>query len=528
MMKGSGRPPIAPLLIWLGLAAGSVVGYLLLALMVTSLGFPLDDAWIHQVFARNLAQRGEFSYNPGQPVAGSTSPLWTVLLVPGYAFEGFYIFWTYGLGILFLALTAHEAFRLTRQLTGNSRIAWGAGLLTLFDWRLTWAGASGMETILFTFGSLFLVRFYLEKSSKINLNLPQSGRDPQTSAHRGQKPAPTRQSSVLSPQSSVLLGLFGGLLTLVRPEGSVLLALVALDFGWRRRGEWRELAQGWGLLIGGWVVVALPYFLFNYALSGSFLPNTFGAKVSGYSDLSPEGLLRYLGNGLSQFFLGSALFVLIPGLLFCLKAFRQGSLDWRPLVWPPVVFVLYALRLPVLYQHARYLIPLTPFFIIYGVIGTAGLVGLLRTRRFYTVARLVPVVIGLAVGLIWYIGAIAYQKDVKIINVEQVQVGRWLAANTLPTATVATHDIGAITYFGKRKLVDTAGLVSPEFVPIVRDQPKILAKLVELKVDYFALLPTWYPELYPDLEKTRPKVFQPQEPVLEEYGEKDMAVYKLR
>src|SRR4051812_27049952 len=43
-------------------------------------GFPLDDAWIHLQFARNLGTGHGFSYNPGIPVAGSTAPLWTAVL----------------------------------------------------------------------------------------------------------------------------------------------------------------------------------------------------------------------------------------------------------------------------------------------------------------------------------------------------------------------------------------------------------------------------------------------------------------
>src|SRR5919197_4892312 len=43
-------------------------------------GFPLDDSWIHLHFARNLAEGAGFAYNPGVPVAGSTAPLWTLLL----------------------------------------------------------------------------------------------------------------------------------------------------------------------------------------------------------------------------------------------------------------------------------------------------------------------------------------------------------------------------------------------------------------------------------------------------------------
>ncbi len=44
--------------------------------------FPLDDSWIHLVYARNLAAFQGFAYNPGQLEAGFTSPLWTLLVAP--------------------------------------------------------------------------------------------------------------------------------------------------------------------------------------------------------------------------------------------------------------------------------------------------------------------------------------------------------------------------------------------------------------------------------------------------------------
>ena len=50
--------------------------------------FPLDDSWIHLHFARNLAEGAGFAYNPGVPVAGSTAPLWTLLLAGAFALAG--------------------------------------------------------------------------------------------------------------------------------------------------------------------------------------------------------------------------------------------------------------------------------------------------------------------------------------------------------------------------------------------------------------------------------------------------------
>src|SRR3954467_15294291 len=43
-------------------------------------GFPLDDAWIHAVYAREFAATRMLAYNPGVPATGETSPLWAIVL----------------------------------------------------------------------------------------------------------------------------------------------------------------------------------------------------------------------------------------------------------------------------------------------------------------------------------------------------------------------------------------------------------------------------------------------------------------
>src|SRR5437870_12103606 len=48
------------------------------------LGFPMDDPYIHFQFARNLAHGAGFSFNPGEPTPGATSPLWCILLAAGH------------------------------------------------------------------------------------------------------------------------------------------------------------------------------------------------------------------------------------------------------------------------------------------------------------------------------------------------------------------------------------------------------------------------------------------------------------
>ena len=80
-----------------------VSAYVLAAQTLGGPGFPLDDSWIHQTYARNLAQSGLWAYVPGVPSAGSTSPFYTVLLAVGYALHVPFFAWTYGLGAAALA-----------------------------------------------------------------------------------------------------------------------------------------------------------------------------------------------------------------------------------------------------------------------------------------------------------------------------------------------------------------------------------------------------------------------------------------
>jgi hypothetical protein len=76
-----------------------------------------------------------------------------------------------------------------------------------------------------------------------------------------------------------------------------------------------------------------------------------------------------------------------------------------------------------------------------------------------------------------------------------VAAARWVNANTPPGALVAAHDIGALGYFGGRRLLDLAGLVSPEVVPFIRDEARLRQWLNVRRADYFVTFPGWYPGL---------------------------------
>jgi hypothetical protein len=121
--------------------------YLLTSQVTYAIGFPLDDSWIHQTYARSLALRGEWAFRPGIPSAGSTAPLWSALLAIGFSSASSPYVWTYliGASALCVAVIGEWAVRevgilIVRAFRGLDFIA--------FEWHLAWAAMSGMETLL--------------------------------------------------------------------------------------------------------------------------------------------------------------------------------------------------------------------------------------------------------------------------------------------------------------------------------------------------------------------------------------------
>lgn len=481
------------------LAALAVATYLVVAQSQNrEFGFPLDDAWIHQVYARNLGTRGEFEFLPGQPSAGSTSPLWVALLGAGYSISLDYRVWTIALGIGLLAAGGWMAGRITAQLTPDRRISrWTVPLLMLFEWHLVWAAVSGMEIGLFVLLSLALVdRFW-----------------------RRAHPA--------------VLGLLAGLLILTRPDGVILALLVGIGVGLAQdeesigggRNGFARLVSAPGIYGVTLLVVLLPYVLFNWQVSGALLPNTFYAKASEYAELTKGTSfpLRWLAM-YRQPLIGAQL-LLAPGLLYLLVRLARERRWSRlaPFGWLLVLPALYAARLPVEYQFGRYMMPLIPFIVVGGVVGTAELLARARVQVLRQAWRLSA---GVLAAAFFVLGGFQYAKAVGVVNCEMVTTAHWNAEHLPPGALVAAHDIGAQGYFDVRPLLDLAGLVSPEVIPFMRDQQKLESWIESRGAEYVVFFPTWYPQLAssPALEEVHSTGCE----LTPSMGEENLVVYRVR
>jgi hypothetical protein len=474
-----------------GLAVG---GYLLLAYAGGHVGYPLDDAWIHQTYARNLAQTGQLAYLPGEPSAGSTSPAWSFLLSVGYMLGLDHRLWSYLLGTLSLAATAWLVYRLFLRLPLHRRpphpdakrdaaqpiASLLAGLFCAVEWHLVWAAASGMETLFFTALSLALLEYYFSQL-----------------AHRRSPQGPASLQTERLIVSSIGIGLLAGLLAVTRPEGLILAGLVILAlflFPWplaRSELRARSLATGVSLLALGLLLV--PYALFNLRAGGSIFPNTFYAKQAEYHF---QGfLLVRLWQVLSPTLVGAQV-LLVPG--FCYAVYRLfRKRHWPeilPLVWWLAFLTAYAWRLPVTYQHGRYTMPSIPLLILYGVWGTAQW---LQPRSSHLVIRVLsratPVALALLALLFLGRGALAYRDDVGFIENEMVAVANWLNEHTAPDDLLAVHDIGAVGYLTDRSFLDLAGLISPEVIPFISDAEQLADWMFDQNVESAIFFPDFSP-----------------------------------
>jgi hypothetical protein len=479
--------------LWLALAA--LVGgfYLAAAALGQGVsGFPLDDAWIHQTYARNLATTGQWAFVPGQTSAGSTSPLWSLLLSLGYWLGVPYLAWTYGLGIVALGLTGWTVIRL--GLHFHPAKLWAApvaGLLCVLEWHLVWASVSGMETILYTWLSVLVVELWLAAESRLTFR----------NGGLVKGPGQTRWS-VFGPW--LRLGLIGGLLVLTRPEGLGLIGLIGLALGWRLRPEPRRLLRTW-LAIGiGLALSLIPYLIFHYTTTGFPLPNTFYAKQEEYRTLLDAYPVWRRWFTMAGVTLVGGQVLLLPGFVYGVwrsisnlwsPDSEPGPADYGPLLcatWWFIHLALYALRLPVTYQHGRYQIPVIPFFILLGVEGTAYL---LRPQARAMLTRVISQAMAAAILLLFLaflvLGARAYAFDVAFIQGEMVAIARWLEANVPPDGLIAVHDIGAIGYFTPRPLLDLAGLVTPEVIPFITDEARLIEFMQAQGADIVVFFPDW-------------------------------------
>ena len=419
-------------------------------------GFPLDDSWIHVHFARNLAEGAGFSYNPGHPVAGSTAPLWTVLLAAATVLAGSSLLVTKIVGVVLGVAAAIVTRRAALAWGATDAAALGAGVALAWTGAMAWGALSGMEV---TLAALLVAGALL--------------------AHgRG---------------ATWLTALCAALAVLARPEAIVLVPLLCVA----ARPTVRRVA----IFIGVTALVLAPSVAFNLATIAAPFPATAAAKVEG-------GLLGWLAG------------VREPALLTWVVRPRAFVTDWvvwlyqthplLPLALPGIVLLwrrhgprlavpatellLHPLAMALLapyqgpsFQEGRYSMHLLPIALVVLALAVPAAP---RARR-------VVLLVWLALALLVLPRAAErYAWGVQNINAMQVHLGEWVARTLPHSARIAVNDIGAIAYFSRREVIDLMGLITPEILPYRRRGERGVIEYVrEQCPDFVIVFPTWFPEL---------------------------------
>jgi hypothetical protein len=444
---------------------GSVLGH--------RFGFPLDDSWIHQSVARNLAQYGSLGYLPNQRSSGSTSLLWTLLLSQNYTLlpQVSPVLFTlvinsacvFATGVILLLMGLRDGL--------SPRLALLVSIAPAFDGNYLWLAFIGMEHLLFIALSVASIWFWL---------------------------APSRQSNVTSWGPTIAAGTCMGLLCMTRPEGLVLplffLAGSLLRTQWRTRSGAQIVAAGCICI----VMACIPLTV-NLYTSQSLLPVTFkGRRWLLLSDAAgwPAVYLRLAEQWISRPFkvvssfdgvdmtglqLTGMCIVLATIVFFIVWGVRALIRERRWLLlsvcaWGALHALLYVFILPTAGHGGRYqpflLLLLLPLFFL-------GLSQLFSGSKLGSAA--IPAAVLVAVGAvslsIWN-GALA--SGIDHINNTHGVVAAWLDKN-LPGQKVAVFDIGRIGYDrgtrGDPNIIDLGGLTDPAYTQYLysRQVPRYLA-----------------------------------------------------
>lgn len=438
-------------------------------------GFPLDDPWIHLTFAKNLVDYHSFSYFKNEmATAGSTSPIYTLILAVGFYLTNNEYILSYILGISFLILSVLAFYRLSSFEFGkeNYYALIFTGIFLIDKW-MNFISLSGMETTMFIFILIASVYFYKTKKA-------------------------------------VPFAIFLGLIMWGRPDGLVFICALALDYfiaKYFSKSDKNIILFNKSELIKIGVIsgaIVILYFIMNLMLSGSILPNTYTAKITYYvSKLETRG--NFLKFEVWQYFTAGGYGIIMIGFIFSVlkMIYDLFKKKYNPnIIYIAFSFALvfvYWLKMPYAHRFSRYLMPIIPFFILASGLGFRDLFKLLGgyfKNRNFTVGLYLIIS---AVILFYSVKSYTENKELfatecKYINDRQVAAALWIRNNTNENEIIATHDVGAIGFYCGRKIVDVAGLVTPELITKINDENYnefLTDYLKKANVSYLVFLNEW-------------------------------------
>jgi hypothetical protein len=435
--------------------------------------FPMDDTYIHLVYAGNLSEQGKlFFNNPDEKGVGTSSVLWTLILA-GEKSLGLPMHTVAKLaGVASLVTVGLGLYLLLRPILPGMPALVGS-LAVALSGHMLWFALSGMETMLFLALAILALLCYR--------NLRWG-----------------------------LLGVLLGLLMLARLEGIFLaVAIGAVDI-------LRHKTIRRGLLLAGVICTFIggSWILYLFLRTGNVLPTSgIGKRFS-----NAIGIQAIAGRNQSL-----ALLSLFPALVYPLTWFLYiiefvlggialpppklvinpglGSIGfplsiWAILGWAAVILPLClycvgwarrSVRKPGWFQDERHL-PLVVFFVwvvlhnlaymvLFPSIGTASRYGMLNHVALWLILLFglwrvdkPSIKLWLVAGLtvIAFANTLYWNKvyDANLEHMLQVRISAadYIRENIPQSEKCAAYDVGAIRFYSGRPIIDLGGLIDPSLI----------------------------------------------------------------
>lgn len=418
------------------------------------LGFPLDDAWIHLVYARSLAEDGMLAYAPGVPGSGCTAPGWALLLAPLHAAlsphgVGAVIWGVRCVGSAFFLGSVVLAGDYALRRSGREVVGLVAALGCAFTSTLAMAAFSGMEVT--AAGCAMLAALHARAENR----------------------------PLMAGLAMAAAGSF-------RPESVPPMIVLGLEYVLATRRD-SGLARRVALLGLPSVAVGALLVAHNLDVSGHPLPATFYLK----QNVAPPRFADRIVEVVRDVYGRTAPYVGYVAFLPHLALGRGGvaRLERLPSALATVflgcALVVIAPNHGIGFYFTRYFMPAAPLLAVGFALGSAQLLAV-------TPPRYRPLAVGLA--LLYFVPltvvssrehAFRLHNDIRNIDEIEVRMGRDLARLAAPHQRIAVSDAGAIRYFSDRETVDLLGLNN---LAIVEDHIRFVATH---PVAYVAFMPAW-------------------------------------
>jgi len=432
----------------------------------------IDDAFITFRYSDNLLNGSGFVYNLNVNTLGTTTPLFTLIMAVSGAITGERDFQTYAIIISTLAdaITCTLLFLIARRLIANDVIAALPGILWAISPMSVSFAVGGMETSINILWLVAAIWLYAQK------NAPTARRE-------------------------IGIGISIGLGVLTRIDA---LLWIAPLIGWQLLDMLRQRK----LPLRTWLMAALiiaPWAIFAWAQFGSPFPNSVSAKSVAYQMPPLSALIRLIQTAANPFFefdtfgaVGLAissivyLFLSAFGVLYTARVLPRLT---PFLVYAPLYIAAFAIANPLIFRW--YLAPMIPPIMLAIILGVWLIVA--RPLRKTSddspdkahLAPRVAVIVTAVIGAVWIFTSLnawtlhpdhGLDRPAPRMAWHELELvyadlsTRLIENEPITTQTrVGAADIGVIGYITRATIVDTVGLVSPDYRTYYPLDPSLIA-----------------------------------------------------